>query len=83
MLRQPIENLKKGIGLNEKFLYIRELFDNDHTAFTLVIDKLNSLMNLQEANESLSALIHQRHWDITNEYVASFLMAVYRRFHRE
>jgi hypothetical protein len=83
MLRQPIDDLKKGIGLNEKFMYIRELFENEHQNFTNEITALNNQMNIEQANELLTEMIHQRQWDTKNEYVASFLMTVYRRFHRE
>jgi hypothetical protein len=80
-LNKPVENLKKAIGLNEKFLYIRELFDNNHQDFALLIDKLNEMNSLAEAELHLSEnVMPVRNWDLENEHVQAFLTIVYRRF---
>lgn len=48
---KPITNLKKAIGLNDKFMFTRELFENDHNKFELSIDKIDQCANLLEAIE--------------------------------
>ena len=81
-LRQkPVEDLKRAIGLNEKFLYIRELFNNDHQDFAAVIDGLNDQTNMEGAENYLQNSVRSAmHWDSDNEHVLSFLSIVYRRF---
>ena len=81
-LRQkPVEDLKRAIGLNEKFLYIRELFNNDHQDFAAVIDGLNEQVDMKSAENFIQNKVRSAlHWDSENEHVLSFLSIVYRKF---
>jgi hypothetical protein len=78
---KPIDDLKSGIGLNEKFLFIRELFGNDHLAYADAIEKLNAAPTLAAAEKILAAevLPHQQ-WDLETEAALSFLHLIFRRF---
>jgi hypothetical protein len=51
----PIEDLRKAIGLNQKFQYINELFDGDSTRYNLLIDEVNSAASLDDALRLLSS----------------------------
>jgi len=42
LLKNPVTDLKKSIGINEKFSFINELFDGDLNTYNEAIDKLNS-----------------------------------------
>ncbi len=78
---RPIENLKKGIGLNEKFLYIRELFENNHSSFAAVIDKINAFENLKQAETYLAEeVLPNQKWNLNDETVVTFFSVIYRRF---
>lgn len=78
---KPIDSLKTGIGLNEKFLYIRELFGNDHISFANTIAQLNDFSQIQQAENLLDkSFIQTRKWDIQNPHVQTFLQLIYRRF---
>jgi hypothetical protein len=78
---KPIDDLKSGIGLNEKFLFIRELFNNDHLAYAEAIEKLNAASNLGEAEKILGEQLLTHHgWDLETEAAMSFLHLVFRRF---
>lgn len=78
---KPIENLKNGIGLNEKFLYIRELFSNDHIMFANVVSAINDLGSLAEAEQYiLNQYISTGRWQEENPHVNGFLQIIYRRF---
>lgn len=78
---KPIENLKNGIGLNEKFLYIRELFSNDHIMFANVVSAINDLNSLAEAEQYiLNQYISSGRWQEDNPHVNGFLQIIFRRF---
>jgi hypothetical protein len=78
---KPIDDLKSGIGLNEKFLFIRELFGNDHLAYAEAIEKLNAAPSLESAEEILaSEVLPQQQWDLETEAALSFLHLIFRRF---
>lgn len=78
---KPIDNLKTGIGLNEKFLYIRELFANDHITFANTIAQINDFANIQQAEKLIQKqFLSTKKWDEKNPHVHSFLQLIYRRF---
>ncbi len=78
---KPIDDLKSGIGLNEKFLFIRELFGNDHLAYADAIEKLNAAPSLESAEEILaSEVLPKQQWDLETEAALSFLHLIFRRF---
>ncbi len=72
----PINNLWDGIGINDRFLFIRELFGNDGTKFELTVNSLNKLANIQEAVDYLKLNFK---WHKT-EGSKKFLILVKRRF---
>lgn len=78
---KPIDDLKSGIGLNEKFLFIRELFNNDHLAYADAIEQLNASTTLEEAEIIIAEkLLPVYHWDLETEAAVSFLHLIFRRF---
>lgn len=46
---EPIKDLKKGIGLNDSYLFINELFRGDETMYTRSIKTINGFSNFAEA----------------------------------
>jgi len=78
---KPMDSLKTGIGLNEKFLYIRELFGNDHINFANTIAQLNDFTQMQQAENLLyQQFIKTGKWETQNPHVQTFLQLIYRRF---
>lgn len=78
---KPIDDLKSGIGLNEKFLFIRELFNNDHLAYADAIEQLNASNTLEEAENTIAEkLLPVYQWDLETEAAVSFLHLIFRRF---
>ncbi|MDP4273325.1 MAG: hypothetical protein Q8907_03485 [Bacteroidota bacterium] len=49
MQNTPISNLKSAIGVNDKFLFIRELFMGNADLYNQTIDILNNAANFNEA----------------------------------
>jgi hypothetical protein len=58
MQTKSVEDLQKSIGINERFLFLNELFNGNPQHYTEAITRLNSFTNLQDAkaflNENLS-----------------------------
>lgn len=78
---KPISDLKKAIGLNEKFLFINQLFDGNLQVYNQVIDHINSCPNKEAAEEYIqNTLVQQFGWDIQSTSCRLFLEMVERRF---
>jgi hypothetical protein len=46
---KPLTNLSKAIGVNDKFLFIREIFDGNKDAYTQAISRLDNTESLKDA----------------------------------
>jgi len=76
MQSAPLSSIASGIGLNDKFLYIRELFGGDNALYS------NTIRNLDAANSLKDALdyIHCNFgWDEKNETAQKLISLVHRR----
>ncbi len=82
MQHNPIVNLKDSIGVNEKFLFINELFEGDIEAYNEAVNKLNSFNNLDEAFDYINQLNDSYSWDGQNssETIDKFAYLVQRRY---
>lgn len=63
MQQKPVSNIKDVIGVNEKFLFINELFDGNIQAYYDAIARLNDFENMQTAFDYLNELSAQFAWD--------------------
>jgi len=78
---KPIQDLKSGIGLNEKFLFIRELFENDHQAYADAVEALNNSTDLDQAEGYIANELLPRYgWELEKEALLNFLHLILRRF---
>ncbi|NNE54754.1 MAG: hypothetical protein HKN32_01945 [Flavobacteriales bacterium] len=77
--RSPIDDLPKAIGLNQKFLFINELFAGDTETYDSAIQELNSCSDIGEALTKLKDIQNGTTWE--NEAVASeFNELIQRRY---
>ena len=53
LMGQAIDNISRNIGINDRFLIIRELFDGDSDRFTMLVNELDSAENYQAAKDIL------------------------------
>lgn len=53
LAQSPISNIKKSMGINERYLTINELFDGKAKVFEETVDHLDSLNNFDEARTFL------------------------------
>lgn len=72
----PITSLKTAIGLNDRFLFIREIFNNNSAKYNEIIDRLDQMDQIQEAVEYLRANLSMQ----KNEASMKFVDLLKRRF---
>jgi hypothetical protein len=60
--KSSIASLKNAIGINDKFLFINELFKGDIQEYNKTIDKLNSYSKLEECTGFLEELKGKFKW---------------------
>lgn len=73
----PVNDIRKAMGINDRFYFQRELFDNDNTAFNNTLDQINSMSSYNEAYQHLK---NKFAWDESLNETEEFLRAVRRRF---
>jgi hypothetical protein len=78
--RNPIKDLKTAIGINEKFLFVNQLFEGNLQNYSAAIEKINTLTDLSTAKQVAADLAGQMNWDDNNEHVKNFMELVERRF---
>ncbi len=77
----PIRDLRKAIGVNDRFLFINELFRGDEVAYERSIKTINSFTIFAEAEYWIQRELKVKNgWDSSNEMVAQFFQLVKRRF---
>jgi hypothetical protein len=77
----PIKDLKKAIGVNERYMYINELFNGEEVAFDRSIKTINAFGAYGEADLWIRReLIHTYGWDDKSATVKQFYQLVRRRF---
>ena len=78
---QPLNDIKKAIGINERFLYANVLFNGDMGAFSRAVEELNHLESILDATRLMDEELSSKyHWDEEDETVIAFKTLVSRRF---
>lgn len=72
----PINSLRAAIGLNDRFLFIREIFNNNSEKYNEIIERLDKMEQIQEAVEYLKANLSME----KNETTMKFVDLLKRRF---
>ena len=74
---QPVDDIMVVIGLNDRFLFTRELFDNDAEKFTKTIYALNQKENWDQA---FAYMDEHFQWNAEDPTLILFLSFVKRRY---
>ena len=74
---KPILDISSAIGLNDKFLFTKELFDGNNEKYIQTIDTLNTSVNF---NEAVSYIKENFDWDMDNPVVEKLLDLLKRKF---
>jgi len=82
MQYKPVASIKEAIGINEKFLFINELFGGDINAYNNAVSILNSCNSILEAFDLLNQYTTQFNWDgqRSGETIDRFANLVQRRY---
>jgi hypothetical protein len=65
----PISSLRASIGINDRFLFIREIFENNAEKYNTIIDHLDKLETIQQAVEYLKANLTMEKNDTSMKFV--------------
>ncbi|KIC95619.1 hypothetical protein OI18_05005 [Flavihumibacter solisilvae] len=81
LTREPVRDLKKAIGVNDRFVFVNELFRGDEVMYERSIKTINSFNILQEAEFWIQRELKLKlGWDDSKEVVRHFCQLVRRRF---
>ncbi len=72
-----VDIIEKAMPLNDRFLFIRELFSYDEEQFDLTMERVNEYNSLNEIVNYLRAAFP--HWDEKSEMVYRFYMIIRRK----
>ncbi|MDR2293370.1 MAG: hypothetical protein LBE11_07860 [Prevotellaceae bacterium] len=77
VLLTPIKDLTKGIGLNDKFLFAKELFGGNAQQFSKTVTAINDMNSIEDALEYIK---NNFSWQDNSPVVKHFITLVRRRF---
>lgn len=78
---QPVVDLKKSIGINEKFKFVNELFDGHLQDYNENIDFLNNCKSVEEAQNFIEqSLIPKFNWKKDSGVYQSLMSLIQRKF---
>lgn len=78
--QKKVVDLTKAMTINDKFLFIRELFKNKSEEFSRAIQTLNNCQDIEEAFDIMEGLKKQYFWDSTSSAYLSLCDLVRRKF---
>lgn len=78
----PIDDLKKGMSLNERIIFLNELFDGNINEFENAIHSLNVAAGFEGAKKLLMILATRFDWATKEKQAKTFIKLVKRRHSR-
>jgi hypothetical protein len=74
---KPIQSIESAIGINDKFIFIKELFNGNAQQYKETLDLLN---NSTDFNTAVQFVEQQFSWDMESEAVIKLLDLLRRRY---
>lgn len=75
------KDIRSAIGINDKYLFLNELFNNHKSNYEEALDKLNRFSTAEQAEDWIRTKIAPAHkWEQEDATVASFYALVKRHF---
>ena len=78
--QDPVRDLKTAIGINDKFLFVNELFGGSMEKYNKSIENLNDLKTLNGAMIYLNELKIELQWNSSNEAYRKLSELISRKF---
>lgn len=78
--QHPISDLRSAIGINEKFIFVYELFGGNVPLYNEAIERLNRMDRREEAIELMEQYRAEYHWDIENMAFQKLVDMISRRY---
>jgi hypothetical protein len=78
--KSPIADLRKAVGLNQKFSFISALFSGDSKAYDTLMESLNAAPDYVEAARIVRDEMKKRAWDSEDHNVLVLQNLIERRF---
>ncbi len=80
MQQTAINDLVKSIGVNDKFLFVRVLFNNDINEYNETINLLNNFASINQAFDYLDILKNRNNWDESSDASLKLFDLIRRKF---
>lgn len=80
MSKAKISDLRSAIGINDKFLFINDLFKGNMQQYNKILDELNAFKSLNGANTYLIELKVEHQWDVDSAAFQKLKGFIERRF---
>ncbi len=81
MQKQKINSISKSISLNQRFVFIKELFGGNLDNYDKALNTLDSFNSWEEANQFIEEeLAPEYNWDISKDSVAEFNEIIERKY---
>jgi len=78
--QNKLDDLREAIGINEKFLFINELFAGDMGRYNKALDEINSMQSKTGSDTYLMELKIEKQWDTESDAFIKFKELVDRKF---
>ena len=79
--KQSIEGIKKNITINQRFMFVNELFKGDTDEFESVVNFLDNCSNKKEALDFIELnYVKGKGWDSESEEYEEFIHIINKRF---
>lgn len=78
--QNKLGDLRDAIGINEKFMFINELFNGDMGRYNKAIDEINSLQSKAGSDTYIMELKIEKQWDMESDAFIKFKELVDRKF---
>jgi len=78
--RSPFTTLSDSFGLNERLLFINELFEGSNDDFVRAIEFLETIPIPESTVSFFEDLAQQYHWDIDSQEVEDFMLKICRKY---
>jgi hypothetical protein len=79
--RKSVDSIRKSITINQKFMFVRELFSGDENLFADSINQLDELENLQAAERYIEInFFGNNRWQRDHDVVMEFLEVLQKKF---